>query len=123
MSGGLRRPKGAPALYAQDGRGYDATTYEHYFISGSDWLVTEYDPAEDVAFGWVCLNGDDQMAELGYFSLAELEAVRGRMRVTSAQGVPMAVLPVCVERDEHWTPKPLREAIDALRRARGGDDA
>jgi len=36
------------------------------------WLITEFD-GEDTLFGWVY--GD--VAELGYFSLSELESVRG----------------------------------------------
>jgi len=72
----LRRPpKATPSLYSQDGKGYEAKVYAHYFVGGCDWFVTEYDPAEDIAFGWACL-GDRQNAELGYVSIAELETVR-----------------------------------------------
>lgn len=108
MAGGLQRPPADTApLYGQDGKGYEATVHAHYFLGGSDWFVTEYRPEEDLAFGWVCLNGDRQNAELGYVSLAELEAVRGSISINGRR--VDSVLPV--EYDEHWQPKPLRQAI------------
>ncbi len=65
-------PADTAALYAQDGRGKDATCFAAYTLpNGFVWLVTEYDPVEHMAFGWACLN-DPQNAELGYFSLHEL---------------------------------------------------
>lgn len=102
----LTRPPGdTPRLYAQDGKGYGATVYAHYFIGGCDWLVTEYDPTEDVAFGWACLHGDRWNAELGYISLAELESVR---------------TPFAVDYETDWQPIPLTEAIELLDRRQGG---
>jgi hypothetical protein len=59
---------------------------------GWTWYATEYDPEDRVCFGLV--DGFEQ--ELGYFSLDELEAVRGPGGLT-------------LERDLHWTPKPLSE--------------
>lgn len=96
-----------PALYAQDGKGDEATVHHHYFIGGCDWLVTEYDPAEDMAFGWAC-TGDRQGAELGYVSLAEMEKVR-------VNGI------FTVDHDDHWTPVSLREAIAEVDRRHGYD--
>ena len=40
------------------------------------WYITEYDPEEKLAFGFVNL-GDPEMAELGYVSILELENYRG----------------------------------------------
>ena len=54
------------------------------------WYVTEFDPAERRCFGLVI--GHER--ELGYFSLAELESVRGPL------GLP-------IERDLDFTPTPL----------------
>lgn len=108
-----RPPETTPNLYAQDGKGYDALVHAHYFIGANDWLVTEYSPTQDIAFGWACLNGDRQMAELGYVSLAELDAIRVRADLA---GYTVA-LPVEYELD--WTPLPLRDAI-ALLDARQG---
>lgn len=105
-----RPPAETPGLYEQDGKGYDATAYAHYFIGGSDWFVTEYSPEYDEAFGWACLNGDRQNAELGYIPLDALEEVRAPIRIND-QTIPGVLK---VEYDEHWTPKTLREAIAAL---------
>lgn len=115
----LERPRGAPPLYAQDGKGYEAIVHAHYFIGGSDWLVTEYDPDEGLAFGWACLNGDRQNAELGYVSLVELEEVRAPLTVRFHEGdsvteqtVPRAV---AVERDLDWRDGlTIREGIAEL---------
>lgn len=98
-----RPPSTTPQLYAQDGLGYDAEVHAHYFIGAHDWFVTEYDPEEDTAFGWACLNHDRQNAELGYFSVQELDAIRvgpGRL--------------FRVELEDPWTPKPLTQAIALL---------
>ena len=54
------------------------------------WLIVEVDPEERPCFGLVI--GHER--ELGYFSLNELEEVRGPM------GLP-------IERDLHWQPTPL----------------
>ncbi len=60
------------------------------------WYATEFD-GQDTFFGLV--DGLDK--ELGYFSLAELEQVKGRM------GLP-------IERDLHWHPKTLEEIAPEL---------
>ena len=56
------------------------------------WYVTEFDPQQRLCFGLV--QGLDR--ELGYFSLDELEAVRGPM------GLP-------IERDLYWKPCPVSQ--------------
>lgn len=56
------------------------------------WYVVEYSPDDRLCFGLVV--GHDR--ELGYFSLHEIEEIRGPM------GLP-------VERDLHWTPSPVSE--------------
>lgn len=64
-----------PATYAQDGKADDAIAHLHYFRGGSDWFITERDKAgkgTEQAFGYAVLNGDVQMAELGYISIDEL---------------------------------------------------
>jgi hypothetical protein len=55
-----------PNLYEQDGKGYNAVVYLHYFVGGTDWYITEWDRANEF-YGFVVLNGDWQMAEFGYF--------------------------------------------------------
>mgnify|MGYP003395102625 CR=1 FL=1 len=56
------------------------------------WYISEYDTETREAFGLV----DGFEAELGYISMPELVAFRGRF------GLPL-------ERDLHWTPRPLSE--------------
>ena len=56
------------------------------------WYLTEYDPDTRTAYGLCVL----QDAELGYVNMAELTSFRGQF------GLP-------IERDLHWTPKPLSE--------------
>jgi hypothetical protein len=98
MRNQLARPTEAPALYAQENKtAAEATVYAHYFVAGCDWWITEYDPADDVAFGFACVN-DPQNAELGYVSIAELEAVKVR-----------GIFPV--EKDLHWDAQPLAPII------------
>lgn len=96
------RPEGTPPLYEQDGKGYDAIVFAHYFIGTSDWLVTEYSPEEDIAFGWACLSGDRQSAELGYVSLTELEAIQIPVSLETDDDRIVDVFFQKVERDAHW---------------------
>lgn len=116
-----RPPKETPRLYAQDGKGYGATVWAHYFLGGNDWLVTEYNADEDVAFGWACLNGDRQNAELGYISMAELAAVAAPLRLHNVGTGQVTTVPgaVRVECDLDWEPCTIAEAI-ALLDARQG---
>ena len=107
-------PATTPALYAQDGKGLDAIVHAHYFVGPADWWVTEYSPAEDEAFGFVC-TGHAPSAEFAYIAMAALEQYRLPLRILglprSARG-PAAV----VEYETHWTPQPLREALAATGR-------
>ena len=86
-----------PSLYAQDGMRYEAIAYVHYFCpwNGWDWYGTEFD-GKDTFFGLV--RGFEE--ELGYFSLRELTDTKVNVGGHTIQAV---------ERDIHWTPKPLSE--------------
>lgn len=99
-----------PKSYESDGQGDEAIVHLHYFYGGSDWWIIEKD-AEALdyelegdpnghhrAFGFVCLNGDTDCAELGYISLPEMFSGRA-----------------VIELDFHWTPKPLRLVKSKLR--------
>lgn len=99
----LKRPVTAPELYSQDGKGHDAVVHAHYFVGSCDWLVTEFD-GTDLAFGWARLNGDDQNAELGYVSLAELDSIRVPLRVSVGDDMaqPIVLGYATVEHDEGW---------------------
>jgi len=78
-----------PGLDEQDGLGDDAIVHAKFFTPDGSWTwyATEYDPATRMFFGLV--DGFDK--ELGYFSLDELEGVRG------ALGLP-------IERDAWFKP-------------------
>lgn len=69
-------------LYSQDGKGYDATVICKFFLpcSGATWIITEGEPVDEKGedyefFGWCCL-GDEDMAELGYVRLSELQSLK-----------------------------------------------
>ncbi len=59
------------------------------------WYATEYNPAENIFFGYVSIFGDD-CDEWGYFGLAELQDYRGRFGLG-------------IERDLHFTEKRFGE--------------
>ncbi len=82
----------------QDGRGFDARVIAKYFdpCGSWTWYATEYDSAERRFFGYVC--GFEQ--EWGYFSLDEMEGVRGRLGLG-------------IERDLYFDEQPLRKALEA----------
>ncbi len=86
-----------PKSYETDGQGDEAMAILHYFKNGSDWWITERDAGspddeeqgiQAQAFGFACLNGDTQNAELGYISISEL-------------------IKFGVELDLYWTPKTI----------------
>ena len=85
-----------PPLYTNDGKGDEAIALVKFFTPDSSWTwyATEYDPVERVFFGLV----DGFEKELGYFSVDELESVKG-------------VLGLSIERDIYF--EPIR--IKALR--------
>lgn len=83
-----------PALYSQDGKGEEALAIVKFFPPWSDWAWygSEYDPETGEFFGVVC----GQERELGYFSLKELESLRGPYGLK-------------IERDRHFDPTPLKD--------------
>lgn len=87
-----------PPLYGQDGLGGRAIAHVKFFTPDSSWTfwATEFD-GEDLFFGLV----EGHVKELGYFSLSELQRVKGPM------GLP-------IERDVHWQPKRLDEIAPEL---------
>ena len=82
-----------PPLYSQDGKGDEALALVKFFTPDASWTwyATEYDPKERVFFGLV----DGFEKELGYFSLDELESIKG-------------VLGLGIERDLWFEPVPLK---------------
>ena len=82
--------KSLPPLYATENDD-DPKVFVKFFTPDSSWtwFVTEFDPEQRLCFGMV--HGLDH--ELGYFSLDELESVRGPL------GLP-------IERDLFFEPRP-----------------
>lgn len=83
-----------PALYAQDGKGMEATAFVKLFTPWTNWTwyITEMDPGTGECFGLV--HGHER--ELGYFSLSELEGITGPAGLK-------------IERDMWFDPKPLSQ--------------
>ena len=82
-----------PKLYSTEEE-KDPIARVKFFTPDSSWTwyVTEYDPRERLCFGLV--HGHER--EFGYFSLDELESVKGPL------GLP-------IERDLYWQPKPVSQ--------------
>lgn len=82
-----------PALYASE-KIADPIVWVKLFTPDSNWTwyMTEFDPAERLAFGLVI--GQEQ--EFGYFSLDEMEQARGPLGLR-------------VERDLHFQPQLLSQ--------------
>ena len=85
-----------PALYATEGLGMNAMAQVKFFTPDSSWTwyVVEFDGV-DTCFGLVI----GHATEMGYFSLAELESVRGPW------GLP-------IERDLYFKPTPLEKLME-----------
>jgi hypothetical protein len=85
-----------PELRAQESKGLGAIAHVKFFTPDAHWTwyATEYD-GDDTFFGFV--KGD--FPEMGYFSLSELQQIRGCL------GLP-------VERDRFFEPTPLQELMD-----------
>ena len=83
-----------PPLYSQEEQGENAIAVVKFFTPWTSWTwyASEYDPERRLCFGVVV--GHER--EYGYFSLDELEAIRGPGGLR-------------IERDLYWKPKPLRE--------------
>ena len=94
--------KNLPALYAEeDTPTNDKMVWVKYFQPWGKswtWYATEWSPTERVFFGYV----DGDFPEWGYFSLDELESIRGPFGLK-------------IERDMHFKPKKFGEINLAMR--------
>jgi len=81
-------------LQSQDGKGEEAEIIVKFFDPTSNWTwyATEYSPEDKTFFGYV--SGFDN--EMGYFSLEELQSVKGRFGLG-------------IERDLHFTDKKVKD--------------
>lgn len=88
-----------PALYAQDGKGMDAVAYVKLFdpCGRFTMFVTEFD-GDDTLYGYTVSPLGPDCDEWGYGSLAELAAVDGPLGIG-------------IERDRHFTPCTVGEAL------------
>ena len=82
----------------------DKLIYLHFFISGSDWYVAEYD-GKDLFWGFAILGGDYLNAEWGYIPFNELKEIK-------IQGL------FEVETETHWRIRPARE-VDKIAKCHG----
>jgi hypothetical protein len=86
--------EGIPAIMAtEDIATADKIVHLHYFVGGADWYITELDPETGEAFGWAEIVSGG--GEWGYVFLPELATLEVGFLV--------------VERDLHWSPKPVKE--------------
>lgn len=89
-----KRIEETPPLYANEELGTKALVRLHYFGGSTDIWLSELDEENGIAFGYTCLNGDYQNAELGYVRISEIMACDGR-----------------IELDLYWGDKPLEEVM------------
>lgn len=81
-------------LYSQDGKGKDAIVVCKFFLQGYTWYVLEAQKnGNDYEFFGIV---DGQEKEYGYFTLSQLQQVRGRWGLT-------------VERDMYFKPTKVRD--------------
>lgn len=94
-----------PPLYSGEEQGLEALAQAKFFTPDAQWTwyASEFD-GDDIFFGLVI----GWEIELGYFSLGELQTVRGPLRLP-------------IERDLHFEPQSLRELRAQHRQDRGGD--
>jgi hypothetical protein len=92
-----------PAFYATEKVSLkDKVIHMHFFLGGCDWYAAEYDPEDQIFFGFAILNNDLEMAEWGNISFKEL--------------CDLAVKFVEVDRDLHWRPRKAIE-VDRIKQA------
>ena len=101
--------KSLPALYSQEDNP-DPQVVLHYFVpwGAGDWFITEgqpevFDIDGEAVESWLFYGfGGLPEPELGNVALCELESVKGPFGLK-------------IERDLHWTPKPLSEVMAKAR--------
>lgn len=87
-----------PALYETEAIALaKKVAHVKFFSPVFTWFVFELDPTTGEAFGWVQNHSDPTGSEPGYFSLDEM-----RDLLVIAHSIP-----VYVERDLSWTPRPV----------------
>jgi hypothetical protein len=90
-----------PPLYANEELGLAALALVKFFTPDANWTWYASEFGDDIFFGLV----SGLEIELGYFSLSELESIKGPL------GLP-------IERDLHFEPKTLKELMEFHRNER-----
>lgn len=93
-----------PPLYSSEGDLNNAVVHVKLFhpFGAGTWYLIEYD-GDDVLYGWhESILGDPSLNEMAYSSLRELRELRARVL---GRQMPFQA----IEREEHWTPVPLRQ--------------
>lgn len=101
-----------PPLRSTDGAGFAAVAQVKFFAGAYTWFATEFDPVEELFFGYCYNAAEPSFSEFGYFSAAELSA-RQTPDLRQLGNGRYAVVPV-VERDIHFRPQSVGEAVDDL---------
>ena len=105
-----------PALYSNENKkASDVIVHVKLFVSSATWYITEYNPDEKLAFGFINL-GDPEMAELGYISIAELEQLEVPINVRMRTRVgAVCVGSSKVERDISFIPCSLEYVMNTIK--------
>ena len=93
-----------PRLYAQDGKGMNATVFAHIFGPVGDWWITEIDEEGTEAFGYTKLSSFPD-GEWGYINISELQEIAN-------QFFEKKDIRYLLERDEYWTEKPMSDCLN-----------
>ena len=93
--------KTLPPLYSQEGKEGKAVAVAKWFTPDSSWTwwAISGSPEGDDFIFFGLVEGHER--ELGYFSLSEMEKVRGPLGLK-------------IERDLYWQPKPLEDIAPEL---------
>ena len=105
-----------PPLYATENQ-KDPMVICKFFCGSWTWWATEFD-GKDTFFGYV----DGLEAELGYFSLSELEQVKvnAPFRIIIDGKEHLSAYPILVERDLYFKPRRLSVIKAEVRKRRAG---
>jgi hypothetical protein len=87
-----------PPLYYYEEHEEQPMVYAHYFYRGCDWYIQESNLEEDLLYGFAILNGDNQMAELGYINLSSLTKSKHP-----------------IELDFYYTPEKMKDVIKRIK--------
>jgi hypothetical protein len=110
----------------------DKPVHAHYFQGGMDWYITEYDPKENEAFGYVDLGLGHP--EWGYIPLGDVEELRGQMGLPIERDLdfePGTMAKECIPRykadaaaagDKAAIEDLQNQAVDAILRDMDDDD-